>query len=392
MELSDRILNRTLLARQHLLERSPVPVSQLCEHLVGLQAQDVTPPYVGLWSRISDFDPATVSVGLENRSLVRITLLRATIHLVTAADAVRIAPHIQPELEKIPFRKGFFYGAMVGLDPEEVRARGEKVLGAEPMSSADLRARAVENYPDRDPTAVTQTWLYQLPLLQTPPRGLWRNNSRPVWSRIEPWLDAPLDDAYPVQELVLRYLRAFGPATTMDVQTWSRLLGIREILAGLGERVRTYTDERGRVLYDAADAELADPDLPAPVGCWGGTTMCCCRIGIAAGSFPGMPHCPCNIWPPRCVRCSSTGFWPASTKYSPTSRRRGCASHRAGNGRRGKRPRSKRRPGIYWRFWNRACGRRSKSSHPERISEPGSRRALRASNSGMPEPCSSPPE
>ncbi|MFF0494985.1 winged helix DNA-binding domain-containing protein [Nocardia aobensis] len=265
MKLSDRILNRTLLARQHLLRRSSVPVSQLCEHLVGLQAQDVTPPYVGLWSRISDFDPAAVSAGLENRSLVRITLMRATIHLVTAADALRIAPHIQPELEKIPFRKGFFYGAMVGLDPEEVRARGEKALGAQPMSSAELRARAVEEYPDREPTAVTQTWLYQLPVLQTPPRGLWRNNSRPVWSRIEPWLDAPLDEAYPVQELVVRYLRAFGPATTMDVQTWSRLLGIKEILDGLGDRVRTYTDERGRVLYDAADAELADPDLPAPV-------------------------------------------------------------------------------------------------------------------------------
>jgi len=265
MKLSDRVLNRTLLARQHLLRRSSVPVPQLCEHLVGLQAQDVTPPYIGLWSRISDFDPAAISAGLENRSLVRITLMRATIHLVTVADALRIAPHIQPELEKIPFRKGFFYGAMVGLDPEEVRARGEKVLGAQPMSSAELRARAVEEYPDREATAVTQTWLYQLPVLQTPPRGLWRNNSRPVWSRIEPWLDAPLDEAYPVQKLVVRYLRAFGPATTMDVQTWSRLLGIKEILDGLGDRVRTYTDERGRVLYDAADAELADPDLPAPV-------------------------------------------------------------------------------------------------------------------------------
>ncbi len=265
MELSNRVLNRTLLARQHLLRRSELTAAQLCEHLVGLQAQDVPPPFIGLWSRIADFDPAAVSSGLEDRSLVRITLMRATIHLVTAADALRIAPHIQPELEKIPFRKGFNYGAMVGLDPEEVRARGEKVLGTQPMPAAQLRECAAREYPDRKPAVVTQAWLYQLPVLQTPPRGLWKNNSRPVWSRIEPWLGAPLDHTYPVGELILRYLRAFGPATTMDVQTWSRLLGIKDALVALGDRVRTYTDERGRTLYDAADAELADPDLPAPV-------------------------------------------------------------------------------------------------------------------------------
>jgi len=265
MKLTDRVLNRTLLARQRLLERVPATVPQLCEHLVGLQAQDVLPPYIGLWSRVTNFDPATVSSALEDRSLVRITVMRATIHLVTAADALRIAPHIQPELEKIPFRKSFNYGAMVGLDPEEVRARGERVVGEQPITAAELRARAAAEYPDRSSAAVAQTWIYQLPVLQTPPRGLWKNNSRPVWSRIEPWLGAPLDHAYPMRELVIRYLRAFGPATTMDVQTWSRLLGIKEVLTELGDRVRTYTDDRGRTLYDAADAELADPDVPAPV-------------------------------------------------------------------------------------------------------------------------------
>ncbi|WP_280266266.1 winged helix DNA-binding domain-containing protein [Nocardia wallacei] len=263
--LSNRVLNRTLLARQHLLERSTLTVPQMCEYLVGLQAQDVPPPFVGLWSRIADFDPEAVSSGLRDRALVRITLMRGTIHLVTAADAVRIAPHIQPELEKVPFRKGFNYGAMVGLDPEAVRRSGEKVLGDAPMSAADLRKRAAEEFPDRDPGAVVQTWLYQLPVLQTPPRGLWKNNSRPVWSRIEPWLGTALVPDYPLEELVVRYLRAFGPASTMDVQTWSRLLGIKDAVDRLGDRVRTYTDERGRVLYDAADAELADPDRPAPV-------------------------------------------------------------------------------------------------------------------------------
>ncbi|MGK8520689.1 winged helix DNA-binding domain-containing protein [Nocardia asteroides] len=265
MKLSNRVLNRTLLARQHLLERSRLGVHAVCDHLVGLQAQDSLPPFVGLWSRVAAFDPATVSEALEDRSLVRITLMRGTIHMVTPRDALRIAPHVQPELEKAPFRKGFNYGAMVGLDPEQVRANGDAVLGDEPMSAADLRARAAELYPDRDPGAVVQTWLYQLPVLQTPPRGKWKDNSRPIWSRIEPWLGEPLDPAYPLAELLIRYLRAFGPATTMDMQTWSRLLGMKRAVAALGDRVRTYTDERGRTLYDVADGELADPDVPAPV-------------------------------------------------------------------------------------------------------------------------------
>ncbi|WP_067566926.1 winged helix DNA-binding domain-containing protein [Nocardia acidivorans] len=265
MKLSNRVLNRTLLARQHLLARGTLGAAQLCDHLIGLQAQDMLPPFLALWSRTVDFDPATVSAALDDRSLARITLMRGTIHLVTPPDALRIAPHIQPELEKIPFRKGFNYGAMVGLDPDEVRAHGERVLGDEPMSAAELRARAAELYPDRDPGAVLQTWLYQLPVLQTPPRGRWRDSSRPVWSRVEPWLGAPLDHTYPLEELLLRYLRAFGPATTMDMQTWSKLTGMKAAVAKLGDRVRTYTDDRGRTLYDAADAELADPELPAPV-------------------------------------------------------------------------------------------------------------------------------
>ncbi|MET8425422.1 winged helix DNA-binding domain-containing protein [Nocardia sp. NPDC004860] len=265
MKLSNRVLNRTLLARQHLLERSGLGVHELCDHLIGLQAQDVLPPFVALWSRTADFDPGTVSKALDDRSLVRITLMRGTIHLVTPPDALRIAPHIQPELEKIPFRKGFNFGALVGLDPEEVRAQGEEVLGDEPTPAATLREHAAARYPDRDPGAIVQAWLYQLPVLQTPPRGRWGDSSRPVWSRVQPWLGAALDPGYPLGELLLRYLRAFGPATTMDMQTWSKLTGMKKAVEKLGDRVRTYTDDRGRTLYDAADATLADPDLPAPV-------------------------------------------------------------------------------------------------------------------------------
>ncbi len=264
IQLDNRVLNRTLLARQHLLARTTADVATVVEHLIGLQAQDVPPPFVALWSRVADFDPDIVDRGLEDRSLARITLMRGTIHLVTARDARRIAPHIQPELEKAPFRKGFNFGATVGLDPEEVRAAGEAALGAEPMSAAELRELAQQRWPDRNGSALLQTWLYLLPVLQVPPRGKWRNNSRPTWCRIESWLGPVVTD-YPVDDLVLRYLRAFGPASTMDMQSWSRLTGFKEVVERLGDQLRTYTDDRGRTLYDVADGVLEDPDRPAPV-------------------------------------------------------------------------------------------------------------------------------
>lgn len=263
--LDIRVLNRTLLARQQLLERSTRPVSELLEHLIGLQAQDVPPPFIALWNRLADFDPDVVSRGLEDRSLGRITLMRGTIHLVTARDALRIAPHVQPELEKVPFRKGFNYGATVGLDPDDVRARAEAMIDGEPITAAALRERVAAEWPDRNASALLAAILLLLPVMQVPPRGRWNNNSRPTWARTEAWFGAPLDDSYPVDELVLRYLRAFGPASTMDMQTWSKLTGLAEVVARLGGKLRHYTDERGRTLYDVADGNLAEPDQPAPV-------------------------------------------------------------------------------------------------------------------------------
>ena len=154
--LSNRVLNRTLLHRQQLLGRAAVSTEQMCTHLVGLQAQEMRPPFIGLWSRIADFDPATVDAGLDDRRLVRITLMRGTIHLVTADDAVRIAPLIQPELEKAPFRKGFYYGATVGMDRDDVCARGATLIGDDPISTAELRAKVAEQWPDRDPGATAR--------------------------------------------------------------------------------------------------------------------------------------------------------------------------------------------------------------------------------------------
>jgi hypothetical protein len=85
-----------------------------------------------------------------------------------------------------------------------------------------------------------------------------------MWATIEPWLGSPLVYDYPVEDLVLRYLRAFGPSSTMDMQAWSRLKGFRDVVTNLGDRLRIYTDERGRDLYDTSDGELVSGDVEAP--------------------------------------------------------------------------------------------------------------------------------
>ena len=141
---------------------------------------------------------------------------------------------------------------------------GRYEIRAELIGFAPSRA-ALELEPN-ETAAVPLTLLarFRLPLVQVPPRGLWRQTSRTTNTTLEAWTGRrPV--AYPLEEVVLRYLRAFGPASTSDVRTWSWLTGLREVIDPLRPRLRVYRDERGRELLDVEDGLIADPDLPAPV-------------------------------------------------------------------------------------------------------------------------------
>jgi hypothetical protein len=239
--------------------------AEMIDHLIGLQAQDVLPPFIALWSRLEHFSPDTIDSGLDDRSLVRMTLMRGTIHMVTRRDALRLQPHFREMLEKVPFRPGFFFGATTGMDIEAVRTGAESLFESGRLKTSDIRGWAKRTWPDRDPGAIAQAVYYLLPVLQTPPRGRWKQNNRPQWALTEAWLGEPHARDYPIDDIVLRYLTAFGPASTMDMQTWSKLTGFREVVERLGSRLRMYTDERGRTLYDLADGELVDGEDEAPV-------------------------------------------------------------------------------------------------------------------------------
>ena len=261
--LTRRVLNRTLLVRQGLLERRDVAPLEVVEHLVGLQAQEPQDPYVGLWSRIEDFAPTSMSDAIEARQAVRIGLMRTTLHLVSTRDALGLAPIMDGVLRRV-YRSSALAKELGDVDQAPIIEAARELLTAGPLTPAALGAALRERFPGPPPSALALLARYHLPLVQVPPRGLWRQTSRTTNTTLEAWTDGT-PTAYALEDVVRRYLAAFGPASTADIRTWSWLTGVREIVDRIRDDLRTYRDERGRELLDVADGPIADPDLPAPV-------------------------------------------------------------------------------------------------------------------------------
>ncbi|MEC4019921.1 winged helix DNA-binding domain-containing protein [Streptomyces sp. H27-D2] len=262
--LGRRALNRALLHRQLLLERSStLTAAQAIDHLVGMQSQAPGAPYIGLWTRLADFAFDDVAGLMESRAAVRLTLMRGTVHLVGAADALLLRPVVQPALEK-GFRHSQFAAGVPGVDRDELVAAGRKLLAERPRGPAELRDELGPRWPAADPASLVHALRCWAPLVQLPPRGVWGRSGGPVYSTVEDWLGHPQTEPPAPEPVLLRYLAAFGPASVADMQKWSGLTGLREVVARLGPELRTFQDEHGRVLYDVQDGPLPDPDTPAP--------------------------------------------------------------------------------------------------------------------------------
>jgi hypothetical protein len=263
--LTRRALGRATLARQLLLERHALGPVEAVRHLVGLQAQVPRDPYLALWSRLADFDPVATGALIESRALVRTVVMRATIHLVTAADCLQLRPLFRPVLEAELRRHRDFAPLLRDVDVTPVLARAAALLAEQPRTPAALGRVLTEELPDLDGPAMAYAARNLLALVQVPPRGVWQKRGQVTVTTVESWLGRPLATAPSLEEAVERYLAAFGPARPADVATWSRLTGFREVLDGMGDRLRTLEDEQGRQLYDVPDGPLPDPDVPAPV-------------------------------------------------------------------------------------------------------------------------------
>ncbi|WP_421120893.1 winged helix DNA-binding domain-containing protein [Aquihabitans daechungensis] len=262
--VSQRQLNRTTLQRQFLLERTDRPALEVVAHLVGLQAQEPIDPYLAMWSRLADFDPDAFGARLTDRSVVRIVVMRGTIHLVTADDCLFLRPLIQPVLDRELRSHQQFKAALATMDLAPVLAFARPLLSETPLPGTKLRAAIAERFPDLDAGAAAYACRNHLALVQVPPRGVWGQTLQVTNTPAEAWLGRPLRSDATVDEMVVRYLAAFGPSSPADASAWSGLTGMREVFDRLAPLLRTYRNEAGRELFDLAEAELADPDLPAP--------------------------------------------------------------------------------------------------------------------------------
>ena len=281
--LSLRAVNRALLARQLLLERQVLPagqadraarVVQVIEHLVGLQAQAPFPPYYGLHSRLDGFRPEDLATLITDRSVVRIALMRGTIHLVSARDCLPLRRLLQPVIER--GMRGAFGKQLAGVDPAELAAAGRRLVEAEPMTFARLGQALAAQWPEHPPAALAQGVRTYVPLVQVPPRAVWGRAGQSMHTSAEHWLGRrppsgapayPVPAASPAElaQLVTRYLGAFGPATVRDVQAWSGLTGLKAVLEQLRPSLVTFRDEQGAELFDLPTAPRPGEDAPAPV-------------------------------------------------------------------------------------------------------------------------------
>lgn len=254
-----RTLNRTLLLRQGLVTRSDTTPGALLSSLVGLQAQESAPPYIGMWNRISGFVPEQLETLLVERRAVRAMMMRGTQHLVDTADYLRFQPLFAPLLEQ---QQRSFTRRLAGADRLEIQEYARQLLADGSQWTRPRLAQSLKDrWPEADGTMLARTAQHLLAVVHPPPDGLWTTSSQTTIVLATDWIGSPTLAAEAREQLVLRYLGAFGPATPGDIRVWSGITGVREVLQAMEPRLIHRRDDLGRDLVDVQDGVIADPDV-----------------------------------------------------------------------------------------------------------------------------------
>ena len=250
-----RALNRATLARQGLLERSSSSAVDVVEQLLGLQAQEPKPPFIGLWSRIERFEADELRTALRGGDVVRATLIRATLHLMSARDYAAFRTALQPALDGA--MQGVLKARKADVDVDATLAAARKLMArGKKLTFDEIRDALSKQFPDVDHRALGYVTRTGLPLVMVPTDDRW---GFPRDSQFQ--LADKVDKTAATEELVHRYLAAFGPATPADMQVWSGLKGLRNAFAAVADEL----DVLDGGLYDVPGAPHPGPDAEAPV-------------------------------------------------------------------------------------------------------------------------------
>jgi hypothetical protein len=256
-------LKRALLARQLLLERSKLPLTRALERVAGIQAQYAPSSYIGLWSRLEGFSLADLTKALERRRVVQGTLLRSTIHLVSAGDywAFALGSRAARQASWLRFDKKRLSNADMKAAAKEVRT----ALSGRVAHRDELLELARRRYPER-PTHLWNGLSAWVELVRAPPSGTWERRRADLYALAEDWLGPPeVTPEEGVAALLRRYLAGFGPARLADAANWAGLAVNDVETAGERLRLRRFRDEEGRELRDLPRAPLPGGSTRAPV-------------------------------------------------------------------------------------------------------------------------------
>ena len=261
--LTLRELNRATLARQLLLERESMPLPAVIERLAGLQAQLARAPYVGLWTRVSELHREALDQLIDNRTVIKATWVRATLHLCTANDYLRFRTTLQPMLTRAASTIGKGRGAK--FDQNKLLQAAREYIGERPRTFAEISEMVSILMPDQDVGALRYAVRMHLPLVQVPVTGGWSYSNQPEFTLAESWVGRSISTEDRLPELVVRYLAAFGPASVTDMQTWSGMAALKEPFEKLKPELKIYRAEGRREFFDAPDLAIPSGDVPAPV-------------------------------------------------------------------------------------------------------------------------------
>jgi hypothetical protein len=265
--MADRILklrelNRATLSRQMLLERESILVPAAIERLVGMQAQLASAPFVGLWTRLRDFKREDLADQIDERKVVKATLMRATLHLCTAEDYLRFRATLQPLL--MGAASAIAKGRGAEFDLEKVLKAARKYIGEKPRSFAEISEMLTELIPGADVGAMRYSVRTHIPLVQVPIAGGWSYSNKPEFTLAEEWIGKKSATKDFLPELVKRYLAAFGPASVTDAQTWLGMK-LKDTFEKLRPELQSYRGEGRTELFDLPGAPIPGEDVPAPV-------------------------------------------------------------------------------------------------------------------------------